>query len=189
MPPTHIGPRALAWPLRPRSSRRNRDGHKPVFQGDGSRPGRRDAPITGRKWGNALNMEERSLSSSLLPPPGGEGLSCAEVREAARNMLADLKPCSAGLDDVLTVVTELISNAGRHAGGATGFRITVRSGAVIVEVSDRSPSPPRLQPWAPDLPGGFGWRLINQLATTHVQIHQGGKLVTATLTAQQTGQC
>ncbi|MGW7342789.1 ATP-binding protein [Streptomyces sp. NPDC054854] len=133
-------------------------------------------------------MEERSLSARLLSPPGGEGLSCAEVREAARDILVGRKPCSAGLDDVLTVVTELISNAARHAGGATGFQITVRSGAVTVEVSDRSPSPPRLQPWAPDVPGGFGWRLINQLATTHVQVHQGGKTITATLPAEHTSQ-
>ncbi|WCD83759.1 hypothetical protein KPP03845_100078 [Streptomyces xanthophaeus] len=133
-------------------------------------------------------MEEQSQPPRNLPPPGGAGLSCAEARDTARNILASLRPPPAGLDDVLTVVTELISNASRHAGGATGFQITARSDAVTIEVSDRSPSPPRIQPWAPDVPGGFGWRLVNQLAITDVQVHQDGKTITATLTAEQTGQ-
>ncbi|MEV4940712.1 YjbQ family protein [Streptomyces zaomyceticus] len=33
------------------------------------------------------------------------------------------------------------------------------------------------------VPGGFGWRLVNQLATTDVHVHQDGKTVTATLPA------
>ncbi|MFJ3963225.1 ATP-binding protein [Streptomyces sp. NPDC090036] len=127
-------------------------------------------------------MEDRSLSIRVAPDPGGAGLSCAEAREAARNVLAGLKSSPAGVDDVLTGVSELISNADRHVGGAIALRITARSGAVTVEVSDRAPSPPRLQPWAPDAPGGFGWRLVNQVATTDVYIHGNGKTVTATLT-------
>ncbi|MEV4943486.1 ATP-binding protein [Streptomyces zaomyceticus] len=127
-------------------------------------------------------MEERSLSSRILSEPGGAGLSCAEARESARAILAGLDPL-AGVDDVLTVVTELVSNASRHAGGATVFQITARMGTVTVEVSDRSPAPPRIQPWEPGVPGGFGWRLVNQLATTDVRVHQDGKTVTATLPA------
>ncbi|MGW6841220.1 ATP-binding protein [Streptomyces sp. NPDC054958] len=133
-------------------------------------------------------MEERSLSARILPDPGGGGLSCTEAREAARDILAALKPPWAAVDDVLTVVTELVSNASRHAGGASAFRITARSGTVIVEVSDRSPSPPRIQPWAPEEPGGFGWRLVNRLATTDVRIHHDGKTVAATLPGARAGQ-
>ncbi|MFF3728394.1 ATP-binding protein [Streptomyces erythrochromogenes] len=128
-------------------------------------------------------MEERTLSSRILPDPHRAGLSCAEAREAARSVLAGLHTSPAGVDNVLTVVTEMISNASRHAGGATDFQITARPGTVTVQVSDRSLSPPRIQPWAPDQPGGFGWRLVNQLATTDVHLHRGGKTVTATLTA------
>ncbi|MFG2988976.1 ATP-binding protein [Streptomyces sp. NPDC048257] len=127
------------------------------------------------------------MSSRSLPAPGGAGFSCAEARETARDILAGLKPDPAGVDDVLTVVSELVSNASRHAGGATAFRITVRSGTVTIEVSDGSPSPPRIPPWAPEVPGGFGWRLVNQLATTDVHIHPDGKTVTATLTTEAVG--
>ncbi|MFC9583592.1 ATP-binding protein [Streptomyces yangpuensis] len=131
-------------------------------------------------------MEARTLSSRILPDPFGADLSCAEARASARDILAGLNPSPAKMNDVLTVVTEMISNADRHAGGATALRITARSGTVTVEVSDRSTSPPRIQPWAPDEPGGFGWRLVNQLAATEVHIHHDGKTVTAVLTAAQT---
>ncbi|MFB7981918.1 ATP-binding protein [Streptomyces vinaceus] len=133
-------------------------------------------------------MEEQTLSSRILPEPLGADLSCAQARESARTTLAGLDLSPVAMDNVLTVVTEMISNAGRHAGGATAFQVTARAGTVTVEVSDRSTSPPRIQPWEPDRPGGFGWRLINQLATTDVHIHRDGKTVTAVLTAAQSGQ-
>ncbi|MFC9817427.1 ATP-binding protein [Streptomyces virginiae] len=133
-------------------------------------------------------MEERTWFSRILPGPHGAGLSCAEAREAARDILANLGTSPAGVDNVLTVVSEMISNASQHAGGATAFQITARAGTVTVQVSDSSLSPPRIQPWAPDTPGGFGWRLVNQLATTDIHLHRGGKTVTATLTASATVQ-
>ncbi|MFD8789841.1 ATP-binding protein [Streptomyces vinaceus] len=132
-------------------------------------------------------MEEQILSSRILPEPLGAGLSCAQARESARTTLAGLNPSPVVMDNVLTVVTEMISNAGRHAGGATTFQITARAGTVTVKVSDRSITPPRIQPWAPDEPGGFGWRLVNQLATTDVDIHRDGKTVTAVLTTALRG--
>ncbi|MFJ3206145.1 ATP-binding protein [Streptomyces sp. NPDC086989] len=122
----------------------------------------------------------------LLAEPLGAGLSCAQARETARAVLDGLDLPAPGVDDVLTVVTEMISNADRHAGGATALQITAWTGIVTVEVRDRSTIPPQTKPWAPDTPGGFGWRLVNQLATTDVRIHHDGKTVTATLNAAQT---
>lgn len=130
-------------------------------------------------------MEQSTVSDQLLPGSLGAGLSCAEARASARDILTGLHLPPADMDDVLTVVTEMVANAIRHAGGATAFHITARPGSVIVEVSDRSTTAPRIQPWAPDEPGGFGWRLVNQLATTDVQIHRDGKTITATLQAGQ----
>ncbi|KPI33687.1 hypothetical protein OV450_6395 [Actinobacteria bacterium OV450] len=131
-------------------------------------------------------MEERRLTARVLPT-GATGLTGAQAREAARTVLENLDPHAAGLDNVLTVVSELVANATRHGGGATGFTITAHDGTVTVEVGDRSTRPPSLRPWAPDVPGGFGWRLVNQLATTDIKIHSGGKTVTATLAPEQTG--
>ncbi|MEU6900313.1 ATP-binding protein [Streptomyces virginiae] len=84
--------------------------------------------------------------------------------------------------DVLTVVSELVSNARRHAGGITGFQVTVRADQVIVKVSDRSALLPHLRPPSAHTPGGFGWRVVKTLApNTFVRSHPSGKTIIATL--------
>lgn len=83
--------------------------------------------------------------------------------------------------DVDTVVTELVSNADRHAGGVTGFALTPERGALLIAVSDASPHFPQDQPWAPAEPGGFGWFLINRLARTRIQPTATGKTIIATI--------
>ncbi|WP_030873229.1 ATP-binding protein [Streptomyces sp. NRRL F-2747] len=133
-------------------------------------------------------MEEQTLSSRSVPEQHGGGLSCAQARESARAVLDGLHLPSVVMDNVLIVVSEMVSNADRHAGGATGFQVTAGVCTITVELSDHSTTPPRIQPWAPDEPGGFGWRLVNQLAATDVRIHHGGKTITAVLTFAPTGQ-
>ncbi|MFE8946915.1 ATP-binding protein [Streptomyces sp. NPDC007856] len=59
-------------------------------------------------------------------------------------------------DAVLLVVTELISNAVRHAGGVTGFGLRTGPGTVTVTVHDASRQPPRPQLTDPREPAGFG---------------------------------
>ncbi|MFK0237422.1 ATP-binding protein [Streptomyces vinaceus] len=131
-------------------------------------------------------MEERALSSRLLPKAEGAGVSCEQARVTARALLARTHLPQDGVDDVVTVVSELVSNAERHAGGTTAFTITVRPGLVTVEVSDRTTRLPELQTWAPERPGGFGWRLVHDIAdTVHVRAHDGGKTITATFTEKQ----
>ncbi|MGW5397663.1 ATP-binding protein [Streptomyces sp. NPDC003952] len=86
------------------------------------------------------------------------------------------------LDDVLTVVAELVTNAIRHAGGVTGFRVRCLPDAVAVEVSDASPLLP-VSPGTPaSTPGGFGWLLVNRLAhRTEIRTGREGKTITAHL--------
>ncbi|SEK45755.1 ATP-binding protein [Streptacidiphilus jiangxiensis] len=70
-------------------------------------------------------------------------------------------------DDVLLVVSELLSNASRHAGGTLVLearRLTARS--VRVEVFDRSSTLPT--PSSPDYAGqtgGYGLRIVHRLST------------------------
>ncbi|MEU3724245.1 ATP-binding protein [Streptomyces sp. NPDC031705] len=126
-------------------------------------------------------MEDWTSTSRILPVPPGGGVSCAEARDTARAVLTELEMAPERVEDALTVVSELIANARRHAGGVTAFGVTARAGAVTVEVSDRSPRLPQTRPWAPGEPGGFGWRLVNQLAdATDVRFHRSHKTVTAT---------
>ncbi len=116
--------------------------------------------------------------AQCLPDP----LSCAQAREAALRVLAEVDASPDLAERVLLVVTELVSNARRHAGGVTGFDVSCRDGRLTVAVSDRSTRSPRLRPQAPRMPGGFGWRLVTTLAPgTFIRFHRGGKTVIATL--------
>ncbi|MFD5142092.1 ATP-binding protein [Streptomyces sp. NPDC058401] len=110
------------------------------------------------------------------------GLRCADARRAAREALAGLGLGQRVLDDVLTVVAELVTNAIRHAGGVTGFRIRSLPEAVAIEVSDASPLLP-CSPGTPvSVPGGFGWLLVNKLAhRTEIRSGRDGKTITAYL--------
>ncbi|MCC9307912.1 ATP-binding protein [Kitasatospora sp. RB6PN24] len=63
--------------------------------------------------------------------------------------------------DVLLVVSELVTNACLHAGGPVELVMRRRPGQITVEVTDRSPDPPVLRP--PDdraQPGGHGLRVV-----------------------------
>ncbi|MGW8955762.1 ATP-binding protein [Streptomyces sp. NPDC055709] len=85
-------------------------------------------------------------------------------------------------DAVLLVVSELVTNAVRHAGGVTGFRLAAGPGTVTVEVQDASPVPPRPRPSDPREPGGFGWHMVQVLAMdVQVDARPTGKTVTAML--------
>ncbi|MFI5548067.1 ATP-binding protein [Streptomyces sp. NPDC051815] len=79
-------------------------------------------------------------------------------------------------------MSELVSSAVRHAGGVTGFHVTVRPGQVVIEVSDGSALLPHLRPPSPHTPGGFGWRLVKTLApTTFIRFNRSSKTITATI--------
>lgn len=56
-----------------------------------------------------------------------------EAREATRRRLAGIRPMEpAQVDDLLLVVSELVSNAQRHGGGVTGFRLVLERVTVSV---------------------------------------------------------
>ncbi|MEV7444588.1 ATP-binding protein [Streptomyces sp. NPDC091204] len=122
----------------------------------------------------------------MKPRSGRTGLpakmNCAQARETARHVLAEHHASDALVADVLTVVSELVSNAIRHAAGVTGFHITVGAGQVTIEVSDGSALQPHLRPPSPNTPGGFGWRVVKTLApSTFIRFHRTGKTIVATL--------
>ncbi|AYV32048.1 ATP-binding protein [Streptomyces sp. CJ_13] len=111
----------------------------------------------------------------------------AQARQAARAFLEALgqpaiSPDQA--DTVVLVVSELVTNALRHGGGAYTLRLAAHPGTIEVAVEDPSPRPPRMR--TPDLvdgTGGFGWHMVNDLAH-HVVVTpgpEGGKTVCAFL--------
>ncbi|MFI8817969.1 MULTISPECIES: ATP-binding protein [unclassified Streptomyces] len=106
--------------------------------------------------------------------------SVADARGRARDFVEDLAPAigAAAADTVVLVVSELVTNALRHGGGACTLTLTAHPDSIEVAVHD--PTHPCMR--TPDLTGGtggFGWPMINHLARTRQAA--GGKTVTAFL--------
>ena len=116
---------------------------------------------------------------------GGTG-TAARAREAVAAFLDALtRTCSPSRrgapGEVLLVVSELVTNAVRHAPGALTLCLARLPGEVQITVRDSSPAAPRAR--TPDLragTGGFGWPTVQRLAR-EVQVvpHQGGKEIHA----------
>lgn len=110
-------------------------------------------------------------------------VSAAEARAAARDFMA-----SVGYGDerqaeaVLLVVSELVTNALRHAHGVTALRLDHSDRGLTVSVYDAADEPPRTLPLDPARPGGFGLHLVRDLAgRLDVEWCPGGKRVRATV--------
>jgi anti-sigma regulatory factor (Ser/Thr protein kinase) len=83
---------------------------------------------------------------------------------------------------VVLVVSELVANALRHAGGVTSLRLRADRRSLHIEVRDPSPEQPRGR--NPDLTGrtgGWGWFIIQRVARTVVVRPRpgGGKTIRA----------
>ncbi|MEU3370505.1 ATP-binding protein [Streptomyces sp. NPDC006660] len=125
------------------------------------------------------------------PPPGLVApdtgpATAAEARDTARAFLATLvpRPSKETIENVVLVVSELVTNALRHAGGATALRLAADHSTLRVSVRDPSPVPP--QERVPDLrgyEGGFGWLLVCHLARSVAitPIADGGKNICVAL--------
>ena len=86
------------------------------------------------------------------------------------------------VDDTLLVVTELVSNAVRHAGSDVTVSLSRLGEVVRVDVGDASETPPSMPDRDLDAPGGRGLQLVSVIAGDwgHVPT-DGGKLVWANL--------
>ncbi|MEU6546267.1 ATP-binding protein [Streptomyces sp. NPDC046859] len=115
----------------------------------------------------------------LAAAPTQRPVTAAMARSQVRALLgARSEEAGASLtvvDDILLVVTELVTNAIRHGGGLVAFDATLDGDQLTVSVTDASPAAPRAVPRTrAATPGGFGWPLVQQL----------GREVTVTPTAQ-----
>ncbi|MEV7529505.1 ATP-binding protein [Streptomyces hydrogenans] len=127
-------------------------------------------------------METMSVDIATDHPPG----TIAWARDRARSFLDGLVPTltSEATDTVVLVVSELVTNALRHGGGTCVLGLAARPDSIEVAVHDPSLHAPRMR--TPDLDGGtggFGWPVVNRLATaTSVTSRAfGGKTVSASL--------
>ncbi|MFH9298938.1 ATP-binding protein [Streptomyces sp. NPDC017520] len=134
-------------------------------------------------------MNSTTISIPSTPPVvavvrGDSAAGASQARRAARAFTDRLTPAPRPdmADTLVLVVSELVTNALRHGGGAFSLRLTAHPDAIEVAVDDPSPRVPHLR--TPDLTGadgGFGWHMVNHLARTTAITHQpsGGKTVSA----------
>ncbi|MEU9127023.1 ATP-binding protein [Kitasatospora sp. NPDC048540] len=137
-------------------------------------------------------------ASALRPGPvrrlalSGRAGAIGRSRDHAASVLrewgwlpADDAQRRARTEDVLLVVSELVTNACRHAGGAAELVIAVAAHTLRIEVTDLSPAAPaplvpmapptppapaaqvpaRIPPQLPGRPGGYGLRAVAMLAS------------------------
>ncbi|MFJ6934339.1 ATP-binding protein [Streptomyces sp. NPDC101132] len=119
-----------------------------------------------------------------MRPRAAGGFTCERARDVTRLVLAARGVTGTEADDALLVVTELVSNARRHAGGVTAFRIRCLESSAVIEVSDARQDLPVDRPTPADVPGRFGWLMINRIAERVVaEPHGAGKTITVVLPA------
>ncbi|MFI9778031.1 ATP-binding protein [Streptomyces sp. NPDC051956] len=112
--------------------------------------------------------------------------TAAQARDDMRDFFSELSPAPTPecTDNAVLVVSELVTNALRHAGGLTALRLAADRTTLEITVRDPSHAPPRERP--PDLDGaggGFGWQLVRFVSRTVAVTpsRNGGKSVRAVL--------
>lgn len=97
----------------------------------------------------------------LTLPPNPR--SAADARRFVERILRGWR-CPDAVELTQLLVSELVSNAVRHAGTPIRLVLRVRDGRVSVEVTDGASDPPRPRLAEPDSEAGRGLFLIDQLA-------------------------
>ncbi|MEU0335630.1 ATP-binding protein [Streptomyces sp. NPDC006193] len=112
--------------------------------------------------------------------------SIAEARDAVAALLSRARPAPGrrALQDAQLVVSELVTNAAKHAPGPCTLRLELLPDATAlrVDVTDTSRQPPRRRPPDPGRVGGHGLHLVTMLCRDlGVTWLPHGKRVTATV--------
>ncbi|MFH8342280.1 ATP-binding protein [Streptomyces sp. AM6-12] len=121
--------------------------------------------------------------------------SSAEARDAVAALLAAARPAPVrrSVQDAQLVVSELVTNAQKHAPGPCALSLELGPGAHALRicVTDTSAEPPSPRSPDPGRVGGHGLHLVTMLSRDLevTVLPEGGKRVTATvpLVAEGTG--
>ena len=139
-------------------------------------------PVHARREDGLAHIDDRrhgqrhqvDLEDSLRSP--------ARARKVTADMVARLHLEPMG-DELALVVSELVTNAVRHAGPPVRLEIQADDDRVTVAVADGSPGRPVPRQAADDAEGGRGLPMIDLLAAeTGVRANPPGKTVWAALT-------
>ncbi|MEU1008699.1 ATP-binding protein [Streptomyces sp. NPDC005890] len=110
----------------------------------------------------------------------------SEARDAVAALLARARPLPGRrpVQDAQLVVSELVTNAAKHAPGPCALRLELLPGATAlrITVTDTSPEPPQRRPPDPRRIGGHGLHLVAMLTRgLEVTWLSRGKRVSATV--------
>jgi anti-sigma regulatory factor (Ser/Thr protein kinase) len=128
-------------------------------------------------------MSESDIRQATYALDGGDD-NAAEAREYARAFFADAVPSpEAGLmRDILLAVSELVTNAVRHAPGPCALTLADDGRCVTIAVSDTLSVLPSPRPADLAGGGGLGWYVLTALGgDINAQRHSGGKTVSIVL--------
>ena len=111
-----------------------------------------------------------TAQTQLTPGPSAPGRARAFLTETCRRWHAE-----DFVTDAALVVSELVTNAVRHAGTEMRLGLELRDGMLTVRVHDHGPGLPRLIPPAERGFGGQGLAIVVQLAQAWgVAVEDGG---------------
>ncbi|WP_406723443.1 ATP-binding protein [Streptomyces sp. GD-15H] len=114
-----------------------------------------------------------SVSFKVSPRQAGNGLAERDTRRvqmARRVTAARLRYCGLEslVDDATLIVSELVTNAIQHSGGArVTFTMTVRDGFLRIAVHDEMPGQPVVRNADDNAEGGRGLFLVDCLAVAN----------------------
>lgn len=112
----------------------------------------------------------RTAQVTLAPGPAAPGAARAFLTQTCRLWRAD-----DFVTDAALVVSELVTNAVRHAGTEMRLTLELRAGMLTVRVHDHGPGLPRLIPPSERGYGGQGLAIVVQLAQAWgVAVEDGG---------------
>lgn len=129
----------------------------------------------------------RHLDQDRVPVPREQvelrfGLDGPAQARAVVSAWADRLGLQDVRDDLTLVVSEMVTNAVRHAGPPVALEIQAEDGRVLIEVSDGSPDPPERRVAPSDAEGGRGLLLVDLLCDDQgVRPDPPGKTVWATV--------
>jgi anti-sigma regulatory factor (Ser/Thr protein kinase) len=128
-------------------------------------------------------LNERGRCTACHLEGGTESIRTA--REHVRGFLSDAEPTVSDgtMQDVLLAVSELVTNAVRHAPGPCTLEVALDGGLVRIGVSDTSSAALVFKPPQYNGLGGLGLHMLRTLAgDVETRFHEGGKTVRVCLT-------
>ncbi|MGX5215031.1 ATP-binding protein [Streptomyces violaceus] len=147
-------------------------------------------PLMKQADGQGPDALRRRLAWSGTPPAAARARAEADALLSALQQTHRVTVAPHTADDVRLAVSELVTNAARHAPGPGCMELQTAGGGRIVRITvwDASPALPQTRPAAPNRAGGHGLAIVQALSS-HLLIQRSGegKQITAEIPLPEGG--